>query len=206
MEELNRILSDRVARTSAELQEVKEHVLREQDDAPLKYSYAKIVGKSRRMRELFLLLDKVTDSDVPVLIQGESGTGKELVARAHPLQRSAAERDRSSARTAPRSPRPCSRASSSATARAPSPGRTPNKKGLFEVANGGTLFLDEIGDMDMSMQKKLLRVLQEGEVRPVGGRPHRFPSTCASSPPATRTCGSSARRAASARISTTGST
>ena len=82
VEELNRILSDRVAKASVELQEIKEHVLRERAEAPLKYSYANIVGSSRPMQDLFHLLDKVTDSDVPVLIQGESGTGKELVARA----------------------------------------------------------------------------------------------------------------------------
>ena len=82
VEELNRILSDRVAQTSAELHEVREQVLRNLDEAPLKYNYSNIVGSSRPMQEVFRLLDKVTDSDVPVLIQGESGTGKELVARA----------------------------------------------------------------------------------------------------------------------------
>ncbi len=167
VEELNRILSERVARTSAELQEVKEHVRREQIDAPLRYSYDKIIGKSRRMRELFLLLDKVTESEVPVLIQGESGTGKELVARALHFN-------------GPRGTRPFVGENCAAIPetlleselfgyrKGAFTGAVANKKGLFEVANGGTLFLDEIGDMDLSMQKKLLRVLQEGEVRPVG--------------------------------------
>jgi transcriptional regulator with GAF, ATPase, and Fis domain len=169
VEELNRILADRMAQTSAELQEVKEHVLRERAEAPLKYSYGKIVGQSRRMQDLFHLLDKVTDSDVPVLIQGESGTGKELVAKAIHFN-------------GPRKARPFISENCAAIPetlleselfgymRGAFTGAAADKKGLFEAANGGTLFLDEIGDMPLDMQKKLLRVLQEKEVRPVGGK------------------------------------
>ena len=168
VEELNRILSERVARTSAELQEVKEHVRREQDDAPLRYSYDQIVGKSRRMRELFLLLDKVTDGDVPVLIQGESGTGKELVARALHFNGPRGSRPFISENCAA-IPETLLESELFGYRKGAFTGATANRKGLFEVANGGTLFLDEIGDMDLNMQKKLLRVLQESEVRPVGG-------------------------------------
>ncbi len=168
VEELNRILADRVAKTSAELQEVKEHVRREQDEAPIKYSYSNIIGKSRRMRELFLLLDKVTDSDVPVLIQGESGTGKELVARAihhnGPRKNGPFVSENCAA-----IPETLLESELFGYKKGAFTGAHADKKGLFEVANGGTLFLDEIGDMAMSMQKKLLRVLQNGEIRPVGG-------------------------------------
>jgi len=169
VEELNRILSDRMARTQAELEEVKVHVLREQEEAPLKYTYRNIVAESRPMRDLFRLLDKVTESDVSVLIQGESGTGKELVARAIHFN-------------GPRKNRPFVAENCAAIpetlleselfgyVRGAFTGAGADKKGIFETANGGTLFLDEIGDMDLSMQKKLLRVLQEGEVRPVGGQ------------------------------------
>ena len=168
VEELNRVLADRVAQTNVELMEVKEHVLRDLDQAPLKYSYANIIGQSRPMRDVFHLLDKVTDSDVPVLIHGESGTGKELVARAlhfnGPRKNVAFISENCAA-----IPDTLLESELFGYKKGAFTGATADKKGLFEAANGGTLFLDEIGDMPMSMQKKLLRVLQEGEVRRVGG-------------------------------------
>ncbi|MCC7139272.1 MAG: sigma 54-interacting transcriptional regulator [Planctomycetes bacterium] len=169
VEELNRLLSDRIAKQSVELQEVKEHVLRERAEAPLKYSYANIVGKSRRMLDLFHLLDKVTDSDVPVLIQGESGTGKELVARAIHFNGPRKDRPFVSENCAA-IPETLLESELFGYARGAFTGATADKKGLFEMAVGGTIFLDEIGDMPLDMQKKLLRVLQEKEVRPVGGK------------------------------------
>ena len=169
VEELNRILADRIAKTSVELQETKEHVLRERAEAPLKYSYANIVGQAPRMLDLFHLLDKVTDSDVPVLVQGESGTGKELVARAIHFNGPRKDRPFVSENCAA-IPETLLESELFGYARGAFTGANTDKKGLFEVAAGGTLFLDEIGDMPMDMQKKLLRVLQEKEVRPVGGK------------------------------------
>jgi transcriptional regulator with GAF, ATPase, and Fis domain len=169
VEELNRILADRVARTSAELQEVKGHVLRERAEAPLKYSYGNIVGQARAMQDLFHLLDKVTDSDVPVLIEGESGTGKELVARA--IHFNGPRKDQAFvSENCAAIPETLLESELFGYMRGAFTGATADKKGLFEAANGGTLFLDEIGDMALEMQKKLLRVLQEREVRPVGGK------------------------------------
>ncbi len=169
VDELNRVLEERVAQTSAELMEVKDQVMRERDEAPLKYSYSNIIGKSRRMRELFHLLDKVTDSDVPVLIQGESGTGKELVSRAIHFNGPRKSRAFISENCAA-IPETLLESELFGYKKGAFTGATADKKGLFEAATGGTLFLDEIGDMPMQMQKKLLRVLQEREVRPVGGK------------------------------------
>ena len=135
----------------------------------LRHAYPGIVGRSAPMLGLLRLLDKVCASEVPVLVQGESGTGKELVARALHAH-------------GPRASRPFVGENCAAIpatlleselfgyVRGAFTGATGDRKGLFERAHGGTLFLDEIGDMPLEMQKKLLRVLQEGEVRPVGGK------------------------------------
>ena len=131
--------------------------------------YANIIGESTAIRRVFRFLDRVTESEVPVFIHGESGTGKELVARAIHFN-------------GPRSASPfiavnCGALTESLLeselfgyVRGAFTGATSDKKGLFEMAHGGTVFLDEVGEMTQGMQTKLLRVLQEGEVRPVGGK------------------------------------
>jgi len=129
--------------------------------------FASIVGTSDAMRSVFQLIESVAPTSANVLIQGETGTGKELVARAiHSLS------DRSHERVVPIN---CSALSESLLEselfghkKGSFTGATHDKKGLFEVAHRGTLFLDELGDMALSTQVKLLRVLQEGEVRPIG--------------------------------------
>jgi two-component system response regulator AtoC len=129
---------------------------------------AQIEGKSQRMLEVYKLVARVAPSTATVLVVGESGTGKELVARAI--------HNRSPRAAKPFVPVNCTALSESLLeselfghARGAFTGAVTAKRGLFETANGGTLFLDEIGDMGPKMQAQILRVLQDGEMRPVGG-------------------------------------
>ena len=131
--------------------------------------YHGIMGSSARMRELFAVIDKIRDSDLPVLIEGESGTGKELVARAvHQASRRATGAYVSENCAAI----PESLLESELFGHMPGAftGADKRKQGLLELASGGTLFLDEVADMGDAMQKKLLRALQEGTIRPVGAK------------------------------------
>ncbi len=127
-----------------------------------------IVGKSPVMLEVYKLVARVAGSTATVLVEGESGTGKELVARAIHTHSPRAG--------APFVPVNCTALTESLLeselfghARGAFTGAIATKRGLFETANGGTMFLDEIGDMGPKMQAQLLRTLQDGEVRPVGG-------------------------------------
>jgi DNA-binding NtrC family response regulator len=127
-----------------------------------------IVGKTPVMLEVYKLVARVAASTATVFVHGESGTGKELVARAIHTH-------------SPRAggafvPVNCTALTESLLeselfghAKGAFTGAIASKRGLFEMANGGTLFLDEIGDMGPKMQAQLLRTLQDGEVRPVGG-------------------------------------
>jgi DNA-binding NtrC family response regulator len=127
-----------------------------------------VIGESALMRQLLAMIDRVAASDATVLIVGESGTGKELLARTiH--------------RVGPRAEGPFVAFDCSALApslleaelfgheRGAFTGASRARRGLFREAQGGTIFLDEIGDIDASVQNKLLRVLQEREIKPVGG-------------------------------------
>jgi Nif-specific regulatory protein len=126
-----------------------------------------IIGQSEAMRKVVAQLDKVVDTRVTVLIEGETGTGKELVA--------AAVHYRSRRRDKLFVAQNCAALAESLLEselfghkKGSFTGATDEKKGLFEIADGGTLFLDEITETPMSLQSKLLRALQEGEIRPVG--------------------------------------
>ena len=127
-----------------------------------------LVGRSLRMREIFAVLEKVATSDLTVLVRGETGTGKELVARA--IHR---ESKRSKNRLVVQD---CSAIASNLIEstlfgheKGSFTGAVARHHGCFEEANGGTIFLDEIGELDISLQPKLLRVLENGVVQRVGG-------------------------------------
>jgi DNA-binding NtrC family response regulator len=141
--------------------------LQRQLDLGERWGGSGVVGNSPAMRDVFRLVESVAPTDATILLRGESGTGKELLARAiHARSRRAA--------------RPFIAINSSSLSetlleselfghvRGAFTGANTSRVGLFEEASGGTLFLDEIGDISANLQVRLLRVLQEGEIRPVG--------------------------------------
>src|SRR5258706_10018292 len=159
---------ERAAR-AVELQQ-ENQLLREQ--LRTRPGFGGLIGLSERMQRVYKIIQKVGLHEYPVLILGESGTGKELVAKS--VHFSGPRKDR------PFVPVDCS-------SRVPTlieselfgyvkgafTGALHGKQGLLEAANGGTLFLDEIGDMPVDLQAKLLRALQEREVKPVGATERR---------------------------------
>jgi DNA-binding NtrC family response regulator len=133
-----------------------------------KYGFHNIVGKSKKMQEIYRVIAKVATTDSTVLIYGQSGTGKELIARA--IHFNSPRREKQFV------PVDCAVLSENLLeselfghVRGSFTGAVTTKPGLFEVADGGTVFLDEVGNISLSIQAKLLRVLQEREFTPVGG-------------------------------------
>jgi DNA-binding NtrC family response regulator len=129
--------------------------------------FGELIGLSLKMQKVYRLIEKVGQHAYPVLILGESGTGKELVARSAHFS--------GSRRNRPFIPVDCSslvptliEAELFGYVKGAFTGAMHTKQGLMEIADNGTLFLDEIGDLPIEMQAKLLRALQEKEVRPVG--------------------------------------
>jgi two-component system response regulator HydG len=126
-----------------------------------------LVGRSATMRSLYGLIERVALASAPVLIRGESGTGKELVARA--IHAQGPRRDKAFlAINCTALPESLLESELFGHARGAFTGATAARAGLFVEANGGTLFLDEIGDMAPQLQARLLRAVQQGEIRAVG--------------------------------------
>lgn len=167
--DLNRKLQQRVDAQAGQLTEVSNLLAETQRELGKSFGLGSIVGKSKPMLRIFRVLEKVARTNATVLIFGESGTGKELVAKHLHFN-------------GPRAAKPLVSINCSAFndplleselfghVKGAFTGAVENKMGLFQLADEGTLFLDEVGDMSVEMQKKLLRVLQEGEVRPIGSR------------------------------------
>ncbi len=133
-----------------------------------KYGFDNIVGKSKKMQDIYRIISKVAPTDSTVLIYGQSGTGKELIARA--IHFNSPRKDRQFV------PVDCAVLSENLLEselfghiKGSFTGAITTKPGLFEIADGGTVFLDEVGNISLSIQAKLLRVLQEREFTPVGG-------------------------------------
>src|SRR6202041_2680450 len=126
-----------------------------------------IIGASPKMRDLFDLIETIAPQSSRVLITGESGTGKELVARAiH--ENSARAKAPFITINCGAFPETLLESELFGYLRGSFTGANENRRGLFQAADGGTLFMDEIGNMSLTMQVKLYRILQEGKVRPVG--------------------------------------
>jgi two-component system nitrogen regulation response regulator GlnG len=159
-------LSDKALRTRAlerEVRELRREVSRQWTPGE------RLVGRSPELLETFKTIGRVAGSDVSVLITGESGTGKELVARAIHGASPRAEAPFAAVNTAA-IPRDLLESELFGHERGAFTGAVATRAGLLRDASGGTVFLDEIGDMPVELQAKLLRVLQSGEVTPVGGR------------------------------------
>lgn len=164
---LNKKLEKKVEVQAHELIDVREELKNQRAELEERYRFGNIIGKSPKMQEIYRTLEKLADSDVPVLIYGESGTGKELIARAIHFNSRRKDRNIVSENCAAVNEQ-LLESELFGHVKGAFTGADQNRKGLFELAERGSLFLDEIGDMSLGMQKKLLRVLQEKELRRVG--------------------------------------
>jgi transcriptional regulator with GAF, ATPase, and Fis domain/serine/threonine protein kinase len=156
-----------LAGQAAEIDRLSSEVRTRQEVLELRYDYSSIVGASAPMQAVFRVLDRVTDTNIDVLVQGESGTGKELVARALHFNGPRRQGPFLSINCAAL-PEHLLESELFGVTRGAFTGADRDREGLLASACGGTLFLDEIGEMPLAMQAKLLRVLQERRVRPLG--------------------------------------
>ncbi len=165
-------LAARMETTTRELRRAEEELRRQRSEAQRRYRHGNIIGVSDVMQNVYKILDRAKDSTFPIIVQGESGTGKELVAKF--IHFNGPRREKPFvAENCAALPETLLDSELFGYVKGAFTGAMDDKKGLFELANSGSLFLDEIEEMSPAMQRKLLRVLQEGEVRPIGARSTR---------------------------------
>jgi len=157
-----------VIRSALDMHRVKSENVFLKKQLKKKDEFKEIIGKSEEIQGVFKLVNKVADTDSTILISGESGTGKELIAKAIHY--------RSSRASAPFVSINCGALPENLLeselfghVKGSFTGAIRDKDGMFKVASGGTFFLDEVGETTLAIQVKLLRVLQEREIIPVGG-------------------------------------
>jgi DNA-binding NtrC family response regulator len=146
---------------------LRHEIVQLREEVRTKYRFDNIIGKSKPMQGVFDIIRRVADSKSTILIVGDSGTGKELVAKA--IHYNSPRRDRPFvALNCSAIPETLLESELFGHVKGSFTGAIANKKGMFESANSGTIFLDEIGEVSPAMQVKLLRVLQEREIKRVG--------------------------------------
>lgn len=167
MQELVQLVAQEIETLHQEISSREERINALNKELGVRYRYDNIIGKSKPMQECYTLLDKIKNSDSTVMISGENGTGKELIARA--IHYNSPRKDKVFLTIN------CAAFNENLLdselfghVKGAFTGAVKDKKGVFEAADKGTIFLDEIGDMSGTMQVKLLRVLQEGTILPVG--------------------------------------
>jgi len=160
----NRRLMEELRTTNLELKKDYESLHREVEG---RYGFGEIIGKSEAMERVFEVIDKVADSVITVLIYGETGTGKELIAKSIHYNSSRAK-NKFLAQNCGALPDNLLESELFGHKKGSFTGAIADKKGLFEEADGGSVFLDEIAETSPAMQVRLLRVLQDGEVKRVG--------------------------------------
>jgi serine/threonine-protein kinase PknK len=168
LEEAKARLAERLGARTEQLASARRDLKQARQELRGHFGYAGLVGTSAAMRKVYALIDRIKDTDVPVLITGESGTGKEVIAKA---VHSAGPRSKSPFLGVNCGAIPANLLESElfGHVRGAFTGADRDRKGLFREAEQGSILLDEIGEMPQKMQAGLLRVLQEKTVRPVGG-------------------------------------
>lgn len=156
-----------LAGQAQQIERLEREVQARQQALQHRYDYSQLAGRSAAMRRVLDLLDRVIDTDLSLLVLGESGTGKELIARAVHFNSPRRERPFVGVNCAAL-PEALLESELFGHVRGAFTGADRDREGLLVAASGGTLFLDELADMPPSLQVKLLRALQEREVRPLG--------------------------------------